>query len=174
MKKTFIAFTSVVLFCLSTPLLAQKSKDSIVFKKNAVFYELAGSGGRHSINYERSFVIKQSKFTGSVRGGLSLSNYRDFDGNFNPDFTLPLMANLMYGAKHRGEIGVGQTLSSIVEGNTNTGDPKRGNHFNTTFNIGYRYQRQNGGPMVRVGYTPVINFRGEYKHWFGASIGFTF
>lgn len=125
------------------------------------------------MNYERVFRLIP-KLDAAARGGFGFDNLIDFSDNFNPNFVLPVMAILTYGNNHKIEVGVGQTYSSTIETEVSTGDPARMSNFSTTFNIGYRYQNPDKRILIRVGYTPYIEYNERYVNWAGVSIGFIF
>jgi hypothetical protein len=161
----------VVLFLISLSVYSQEQDSSR--QRNAVFYEIAGVGGPHTINYERIFVGRKL-ISFSTRIGMGFSDFIDYHGNFNPNITIPVLVNMSIGKKHKAEIGVGQSFSNIVEVNTTTGAPDRGSYFSTVFNLGYRYEKPGKPFLFRVGYTPIIEFNKRLVHWAGLSIGYLF
>lgn len=168
-----LLISAVVFFLLLltfTTFAQQETSDSM---KNAIYFEMGGAGGSHSMNYERVFRIIP-KLDAAARGGFGFDNLIDFSDKFNPNFVLPVMAILTYGNNHKIEAGVGQTYSSTIETEVSTGDPARMSNFSTTFNIGYRYQNPDKRLLIRAGYTPYIEFNERFVHWAGVSIGFIF
>ena len=161
----------VVLF-LTTLNIYSQAQDSIL-QRNAVFYEIAGVGGPHTINYERIFVGKKL-ISFSARIGIGFSDLIDYHGRLNPNITIPALANMSIGNKHKVEIGAGQALSNIVEANTQTGAPDRRSYFSTVFSLGYRYERPDKPFLFRAAYTPIIEFNQRFTHWAGVSIGYLF
>lgn len=159
------------LLCVSYSSLAQK--DTTTYMKNAIYFEMGGAGGSHSMNYER--VLKLVPLLDlNARVGVGFDNLVDYKGNLNPDLAMPVMATVMYGKNHKIEGGVGQTFSNTIETNINTGEPARMSNFSTTFYIGYRYQNPAKRLLLRAGYSPYIEFNETYKHWVGISVGFIF
>ena len=138
-----------------------------------MFYEIAGVGGPHTINYERIFVGRKL-ISFSTRIGIGFSDFIDYHGDFNPNITIPALGNMSIGKYHKVEIGVGQAFSNIVEVNTTTGAPDRGSYLSTVFNLGYRYQRPDKPFLFRAAYTPIIEFNQKFTHWAGVSIGYLF
>jgi hypothetical protein len=172
-KKCPFLSNAAVIFLLVLPFSSFAQQDTSYSMKNAIFFEMGGAGGSHSMNYERSFpLIPLLDFT--ARGGFGFDNLVDFDGNFNPDVVFPFMAGVKYGKFHKIEIGVGQTFSNMIETDISTGEPARMSNFSTTFNIGYRYQNPGKRILIRAGYAPFIEFNETYKNWAGVSIGFIF
>lgn len=167
LKVIYLAISAI----LSTDGFAQK--DTIPSRRNAIFFEIGGAAGAHSMNYERAFNM-QPKMDLGLRIGLSVSNILDYNGKFNPNIVIPAMVSGMYGRYHKLELGIGETFSSIIESNSGTGNPERRSNLSTTFNIGYRYQNPHSRVMFRAGYTPYIEFNERFKHWGGISIGYNF
>lgn len=146
-------FTSSALHC-------QHSR----IKQRTLFFELAGSGGLGSINYESIFF--QSDFVGvSFRSGLS---FAPIDRNNGTGLVFPLMVNAIIGENnHRLEAGVGQGITITT----------RGSFFIlTTMAVGYRFQRPESPWFYRISYTPLLSYLLDiqYQHWGGISIGYTF
>ena len=153
-----------------------KSKSQIdtnQISQNILYIEALGIGGYGSLNYERIILIKKKRTIG-VRIGISTYKITDYTTKFNPDVMIPIAINKFYGNKHKIEFGFGQTISSIVQANNSNWKPERVTNLNANFTIGYRYQKDKGGVIFRVSYTPIIEFYRYYRHWGGISIGYTF
>ena len=110
----------------------------------------------------------------SGRIGISTYNIKDYTYSFNPDIIIPSAINGIYGKTHNIEIGIGQTISNIVQSKHSNLISYRETKFHTNFTIGYRYQKDKGGIIYRCGYMPIIEFNKLYRHWLGTSIGFGF
>lgn len=161
----------VLILFFSCHLLGQKA-DSII-AKNIVFIEALGVGGYGSINYER-IVPTKTQVNFGIRAGLSVMRIRDFNYKFNPDIVIPFAVNFIYGTKHRAEIGIGQSLTNMVQANAESGEAERNTSFHATASIGYRYQKQTGGLYIRVVYSPIYENYNRLRHWGGLSLGFAF
>ena len=83
------------------------------------------------------------------------------------------MVNAYYGQNHKIELGVGQSIISVVQHDANF-NADRVSNLNTLFSIGYRYQKSTGGILFRFAYTPIIEYNKHFRNWFGISIGYTF
>ncbi|TND06965.1 MAG: hypothetical protein FD123_3429 [Bacteroidetes bacterium] len=133
-------------------------------KKRYAFFELAGSGGVGSLNYEQSFLQKEkTQFT--WRAGLS---FAPIDKNNGMGIVLPFMANAAFGAsKHKLEFGLGQALTVTTKGNWFILAPAL---------LGYRYENPDKKIVYRVSYTPLISwlFDFQVQQWGGLSIGYKF
>jgi hypothetical protein len=101
-------------------------------------------------------------------------NFKDFENKFNPDIFIPIAISGIYGKKHRLELGVGQTLSSIVEINHSNWELVRSIKFHTNFIFGYRYHKVDGGFLFKISYTPIVEFNNNYRHWGAVSFGYVF
>lgn len=132
--------------------------------RKAFFFELAGSGGLASFNYEKSFYKKaNTEFT--WRAGLSLA---PIDRNNGTGLVFPLMVHSISGkGSHKLELGLGQGITITTKGSF---------FILTTASIGYRYQPESKKCFYRVTYTPLISYLVDFQvqQWFGLSIGYTF
>lgn len=131
--------------------------------KRTIYFELAGSGGIASINYEKEFAIKP-KSTFIWRTGLS---FAPIDKNNGTGIVFPLMVHWVKGENaHKLDIGLGQGITVTT----------RGSFFAlTTASIGYRYQNPSKKWFYRVAYTPLISYLIDFQiqHWGGISFGYT-
>jgi hypothetical protein len=166
-------YNACILFFLFISYTGYAQQDTTGRMKNAIYFEMGGAGGSHSMNYERVFRLIPMLDL-NARAGIGFDNLIDYKGDLNPDVALPVMATVMYGNNHKVEGGVGQTFSNTIETNIHTGEPARMSNFSTTFYIGYRYQNPAKRLLVRAGYSPYIEFNETFKHWVGISIGFIF
>ena len=138
-----------------------------------LYLEIWGIGGKgRNINYEYLF-LKKDKLKLLGRIGIGSTKTRDFTDTYNPDISIPFGINAIYGTKHHIEFGIGQTLTSKVEANTESWEPQRSSNLHANFTIGYRYQTEQG-LLLRASYTPLIEFYNRFTHWGGISIGYTF
>lgn len=133
-------------------------------KRKSLFFELAGSGGVGSINYEKLFLKKNNtEFT--WRAGLS---FAPIDKNNGTGIVFPLMIQSLIGKNsHKLELGLGQGITITTKG-----------HFFTlaTGAIGYRYQSEKKKWFYRATYTPLISYLVDFQiqQWGGISVGYTF
>lgn len=133
-------------------------------KRKSVYFELAGSGGIGSFNYEKIF-LKKEKTEFTWRAGLS---FAPIDRNNGTGVIFPLMINSVTGKNaHKLELGIGQGITVTT----------KGNFFALAIAaIGYRYQPENKKIFYRVTYTPLISYIVDFQvqQWAGLSIGYTF
>jgi hypothetical protein len=133
-------------------------------KRKSIFFELAGSGGFGSINYEKAFCKKNNtEFT--WRAGFSIA---PIDKNNGVGIVFPVMVNAIIGKNaHKAEFGLGQGITITTKGSF---------FALTTVAIGYRYQREDKHWFYRVTYTPLISYLADFQvqQWGGISIGYTF
>ena len=154
-------------------LIVAKNTETLKKARNFVFFEVGGSGGYGSINYEY-LVKKIKKLKLSVRVGASSYHLNDYTNKFNPDVIIPITINAYYGTKHNIYFGLGQAITSIVYANNSDYKPKRTNNSNTNLSIGYRYQKEVGGIMFKIGYASIIENNNMFRHWFLLAFGYTF
>jgi len=133
-------------------------------KRKSVYFEIAGSGGLGSINYEKLFWKKNiTEFT--WRAGLS---FAPIDKNNGTGIVFPLMINSIIGKNaHKLELGLGQGITITTKGSF---------FALTTASIGYRYQPETKNWFYRVTYAPLISYLVDFQiqQWGGISIGYTF
>jgi len=152
---------------------AKSQTDERTFNRNALYLEFGGIGGFGSLNYERIFPVKRL-FAVGLRVGFSTYKIKDYTRKFNPDIILPLAVNGFFGKNHKLEVGFGQVFSNTIQANDLTGNPERISKIHANFTLGYRYQKAQGKLLLRCGYTPLIDSYQFYRHWAGASVGYTF
>lgn len=132
-------------------------------KRRSVFFEIAGSGGLGSFNYENLFRKKgHAEFT--WRAGLSIA---PIDKNNGAGIVFPLMAHAIIGkTAHKLELGLGQGITITTKGSF---------FALTTASLGYRYQHEGKKWFYRVTYTPLISYLVDLQvqQWGGVSIGYT-
>ncbi len=167
-------FTIVILFFTAHSIFAQanNSKTATAYR-HTIYLEGLGAGGYGSFNYEYGYFQK-GDLKLNARAGFSTYMLTDFLHRFNPDIIFPLSAGLVYGDVHNLEIGLGQMFSSISEINLETFKPHRVNRFSSFAIAGYRWQPKRWRVMVRLAYTPILQFNQRFQHWGGLSFGYKF
>jgi hypothetical protein len=138
-----------------------------------IYLEAGGMGGYGSINYER-FVFIHQQLAFSVRSGFSAIHLRDFTNAVNPDVIFPIAMSAYLGKDHRMVMGIGQTFTSIIHANPYDFKPLRTTEMHTNFILGYRYQKQSGGIIFQLAYTPYIEQNRRFRNWAGFSVGYSF
>ncbi|RKX17974.1 MAG: hypothetical protein DRP35_10005, partial [Candidatus Zixiibacteriota bacterium] len=118
-------------------------------------------------------IFRKNNLTVAARFGIGTYNFFDFTNRFNPDVILPITVSTFYGKNHHMEFGIGQTVTSIIQVNSDF-YPERENYFNGTFFMGYRYQKQIGGISFRILYSPIIEKNKYFRHWGAISVGYVF
>ena len=160
--KTFLLCLCASVSILLTPI--KSFSQTAPAKRKSIFFELAGSGGFASINYEKTF-LKKNNTDFTWRAGFSIA---PIDKNNGVGLVFPLMVNAIIGkTAHKIELGLGQGITITTKA-----------HFFmlTTAVIGYRYQREDKHWFYRASYTPLISYLANFQiqHWAGLSIGYTF
>ncbi len=164
---------SIFLFVILSIGFCSTAQQDSMLVKNAVYAEVFGSAGYGSLNYER-FLWCRSHVMLISKMGFSSYKMFDFNRTFNPDVIIPISIQTLLGNTHWMELGVGQTISSIVKLDRQTKEMKRFTHLSTVPSIGYRYQKTQRGMLIRVTYSPIVEFNTTLRHWGGVSWGFTF
>ena len=149
---------------------SNSQNDSGRYSRDLVYIEFLGAGGLGSLNYER-LIWKKKEIDLGVRVGISSIRFRDHELNFNPDIIIPITVNGTWGKDHKAELGIGQTITNVVQAASTDGSPERKTDVHLNFNLGYRYKKDKGGLILRFGYTPIIESYREFRHWGGISIG---
>lgn len=162
----------LVIFCLSSLTRAQSS-EKVELAKHLVFVEVGGYGGYGSVNYEY-LVKKVNNFKFSARVGLSTYHLYDYTNSLNPDIIIPIGINGSFGSNHNVDFGIGQTISSTVSVDKLNYKTKRNSTLNTNFSIGYRYQKEAGGILFKMAYSPIIEENKIFTHWALVAVGFSF
>lgn len=142
--------------------------------RTAAYVELGGNAIAYSVNVERRFGRRFAVSTGIGSAGFrEPTNETSFGWALNPW----RVHGLFGGRRHHLELALGVTWG-LARGDLN--QPGRPANFwvlNATSAVGYRYQSEDGGPVVRVAFTP--HFGGErfsplgnaLQPWAGVSAG---
>lgn len=133
-------------------------------KRKSLFFEIGGTGGLGSINFEKHF-LKNGNTDFTWRAGLSIA---PIDRNNGAGIVFPLMINSLIGkSSHKLELGLGQGITITT----------KGQFFALTIAaVGYRYQPEAKRWFYRVTYTPLVSYLVDFQiqHWGGISVGYTF
>ncbi|OFZ63405.1 MAG: hypothetical protein A3D92_08940 [Bacteroidetes bacterium RIFCSPHIGHO2_02_FULL_44_7] len=162
----------ICLICLLTwtpCCLAQEVAES---GNDLIYVEAGGYGGLGSINYERISYRKQL-FQLGPRIGVGFNRFMDYRNKFNPDVSIPFGVNFCYGTKWKAEIGLGTTFSSVVHVGPDL-EPERISQVHGNASIGFRYQKTEGGLLIRAGYSPIFEKFSYLRHWPYLAIGIVF
>jgi hypothetical protein len=154
----------IISLCLAFHLPAQYER--------GIFFEIAGSGGFGSLNYEKTFwsamptneLSLSTPYVLTWRAGIS---FTPIDKNNGSGIIFPVMVNCIWGQKkHKLDVGLGQTFTITTRGSF---------YFRMPLSVCYRFQREGGRFFYRAGYTPIVSylFDFQWEHWAGFSIGYT-
>lgn len=158
----------LIIILKSISLFSQNTNENS-YARNTIFFELGGNGGIYSINYDRIFIIKHLKF--SIRAGMSffvfkLEENKPIKIQYSPRF--PIQLNLLIGKRN----------NYFVVGYGGTPYWYNDQSITGAFfpNIGYRYQRDEGGTFYKIEFSPCIFDEGEYTFipWGSLGIGRSF
>lgn len=128
--------------------------------RDAVYLEAGGNGLLYTINYDHRFTDVVS-----VRAGMMVLGV----------VAAPVTVNaLLGGGSHRLELGAGALLLSapghLADQTDGAADLRA---VTATATVGYRFQPERGGMVVRAGFTPIL-VHGAGLPWFGVSVGYAF
>lgn len=154
MKKIFL---SCFIVFLSISFVNSQIKDYFSF-------ELAGSGGLASFNYERTFLDKEI-IDLNWRVGFS---YAPVDKNNGGALVFPVLVHGLIGKNaHKLDVGLGQTFSITTKGRPFIMMPAV---------VGYRFQPTDKNYFLRLAYTPIISYLVDFQvqHWAGFTYGYNF
>ena len=157
-KELLLTLCCLFIACFFAPRV--RAQDSL-YNRN-IYFELGGSAGVGSFNYEHSLIEKEWY---QLRWSAGLSVFPS-DKNNGIVFVIPTLLHWLVGkTESKAEIGIGQALSVTTKAS--------GFSMLTPF-IGYRYQHPRYRWIYRVTYTPIISYlvQYQYQHWFGLSVGY--
>ncbi len=159
MKRLLLICLLPTAYCLLNIASAQGTKERKI--THYTYFELGGTGGVGSFNYERIFAYRE-KTRFSWRLGLC---GLPIDKNNGVSIIFPAAVNAISGkGKHLLETGIGMGTTVTT----------KGAFFSLiTPIIGYRYENFPKRLFFRVTYTPLVSlwYAPQYQHWAGISIG---
>ncbi len=126
---------------------------------SAVFFELGGAALAYSANYEHRFIPELG-----LRVGLGVVPVCIFKCGTLVIVPFSMHAILMTEGRHHIELGAGATVVLIDDDDGRFAFPE----------IGYRYERPDGGFLFRAVFTPMfrINKVRDFLPWGGVSFGY--
>ena len=154
-------------------------------KTQAIYFEFLGNGLIYSLNYEKT-ILKSLSF----RFGISYISSTSKENKIRMA-VFPLMLNYLYGSSnHKLEIGFGADVFAgrikltgdrvsfkflYADISTGVRNPVNisGVGFALISAIGYRYQPEDRGLILRVTFTPMFDFS-RITPWVGISVGYAF
>jgi hypothetical protein len=145
--------------------------------KNAVYVELGGNVSM-SINYEKIFYQRE-KLKMGARVGLAV-----MPGQGSTQISVPLEWNVLFGKSRKYfELGVGYTNGLYIASSKSTAETNY-DWIMIAPRIGYRFQKDEGGFLFRIGLTPILSIYKEdetnrtktsyWPLWLGISLGKSF
>ena len=148
MLKTILSISLSIFITASCFSQGEKIPQEKLSKKNAVYLELLGQGLLYSVNYDRILLVGNKL---ALSGRVGLSYYPDtgfFDTN---TIAIPIEFNLLVG---KGltyfEFGLGGTYMQGLDKSSFS------KSLLASLRLGYRYQKDDGGLMCRIGFTPLL------------------
>jgi len=154
-------------------------------KTKAIYFEFLGSGLIYSLNYEQT-ILKSA----GLRFGISYISSTSEENKIRMA-VFPLMLSYLYGSSnHKLELGFGVDVfagrvkltgdrvsfkflyADISTGVRNPVDTS-GVDFALISAVGYRYQPEDSGLILRLTFTPIFDFS-RITPWVGISVGYAF
>jgi hypothetical protein len=133
-------------------------------EQNYFSFELAGSGGLASLNYEHT-VLDRTKLDLNMRYGFS---FAPIDKNNGAVLIFPIMLHFLIGENaHKLDLAAGQTISITTKGSPFIAAPLA---------IGYRFQPLDKKYFFRCSYTPIVSYLIDFQwqNWAGITFGYHF
>ena len=127
-------------------------------------FELAGSGGLASFNYEH-LVLDKPILDLHIRYGFSLI---PIDKNNGVNLIFPIMLHSIIGkTDHKLDLAIGQAISFTTKGSFFISAPLA---------LGYRYQPLEKKYFLRISYTPLLSYLIDIQlqNWAGITFGYNF
>jgi hypothetical protein len=123
--------------------------------RNSVQVEAFGHGLFYSLNYER-VIFNGQRF--KTTGQLGIAYYPPSANLI--DLWIPLVVNELYSFnKHHIELGFGHVFVNVSSRDYNNEIVSREWDGFLTGRLGYRFQKPNGRFLMRVGFTPFLEYR---------------
>ncbi len=163
----------LIIGCFFFNILGQEDHSDSFNHKNSAQIEVGGHGLFYSLNYER-ILINGSQFKTTAQGGISF--YPKHTGV--RDFWIPIVVNELFSfTKHHLELGVGHVF--IREATRDMENNPINWYWSGVFTgrIGYRYQQPAGRIIIRIGFTPFLEYEDRYKEFYpsgGIAFGYNF
>ena len=132
--------------------------------KNYFSFEMGGSGGLGSLNYEYP-IFPTSNLALNLRFGFSVT---PIDKNNGVNMIFPVMVHWLVGkSDHKMDFGIGQALSFTTKARM---------FISTPLAAGYRYEPAAKNYFFRVAYTPLVSYlvNFQWQNWAGITYGYHF
>lgn len=169
------------IFLILKTLFSFSQNNEIPFKQNSYYFEIGGNGLLYSINIDR-LIINRTNWKLSGRLGATI-NPIVYSGMFG----LPMELTTLFGKGNNFlETGFGFTPNYVFDSSK---DEIHG-FFISSFRLGYRHQKKEGGTIFKVGFTPLFLSHSYFPRkpfyvesddpfpvllpWFGIAVGRTF
>ena len=133
-------------------------------EKNYFSFELAGSGGFGSLNFEHN-ILDHTSVDLNVRYGFS---FTPIDKNNGANLIFPIMLHCLIGEnEHKLDLAAGQAISITTKGSFFLSAPLA---------IGYRFCPLDKNYYLRCSYTPLLSYLidVQWQHWAGITFGYHF
>lgn len=173
MKKIILILTFINLVIFTT---AQESDIDVTFQKpkNSIYISYGGAGIFFSAIYERHF-IKNKSYSFGIKGGIGNSFSLVL---FPNEFNFQLGGLFIYG-KRKHHLDVSLNLTNYIIEQYDYYDNKIYKELKILYvpSICYRYQKQEGGVVGKIGLSSIININSttnSVSPWIDISLGWAF
>lgn len=142
--------------------------------KNAVYASFGGAGIYYSLMYERT-VWASGKYRLHLKGGIGSSFSPAL---FPEEVNIPLGVGFLYGkAKHHMDASLNLSGYFLSQYDYISGEESHPLKILWVPSLGYRYQKPEGGLIIRLGISPVMHFNAlmtTATPWIDFSVGYGF
>ena len=172
MKKTILIL--IISNCLLTNVLGQKGSNGDQWVKNSMYASFGGAGIFYSLNYERN-LYSSDKFAVGARVGFGTSLSPVI---FSSEFNMPIGINALYGKKNSHiELSFCTTNYLLEQYDYEFNDETKELKNLLVPSLCYRFQKKQGGLVIRAGLSALINLNSTtktYSPWIDLGIGWAF
>ncbi len=160
-------------------------KTDVELKRHTLFFELGGTAFFYSVNYD--LILKQwNNFSINSRIGIMVLPEVSYNRNYSYSIALPMQLSGLYGKKNsKFELGIFLTQWTYIPSKFDKlyFDDKNEYGYHKGINIGYRYQKKQGGLFFRIYFLASYFENGYDKNnflisyllpWGGVGLGYTF
>jgi hypothetical protein len=142
--------------------------------KNTVYASVGGPGIYFSLLYERQLYIR-NKYSLGVKGGIGTA----FSSVLFPhEFNFPIGVFFLYGKRNsRLDISLNMTNYLLEQYDYQKDQNTKELKLLLVPSVAYRFQKPDGGLVVRAGFSPVVNINSTtntISPWFDIGVGWAF
>lgn len=142
--------------------------------QNHTYFSFGGAGVYYSLIYERQLIYRNS-YSAGVKAGIGT----DFSpASFPDEFNIPVGGYFLYG-KRNSHLDVSFCFTNYFLQQYDYDDDRNYNEYKLLLvpSIAYRYQKNSGGFLARIGFSTVFYFNdvsNTVSPWIDVSLGWSF